>query len=173
MKQAQKGDKEAYREVLSVLRTILEAYASGVLRRMGKYDAATVEDLVQEILIALHEKRHTYDAARPFLPWAFAIARYKLIDHGRREKRRPGNVALESMEEFLKSPVFEEPGSASDLAVALSKLPEKSRNLLELVKVEGLSVAEAAAKTKMSESAIKVAVHRALKTLRGQFKETG
>jgi RNA polymerase sigma factor (sigma-70 family) len=168
---AQLGDAQAYRDVLGVARAILQAYASGVLRRMGKYDANTVEDMVQEILIALHEKRHTYDPRRAFLPWLFAIARYKLIDFGRKEKRRPIQIHLDAVEQALSAPVFQEAGSAQDLAVAMAKLPEKSRHILEMVKVEGLSVAEAAAKTRMTESALKVAVHRALKMLRGEFKD--
>jgi RNA polymerase sigma-70 factor (ECF subfamily) len=171
MIQAQDGNAEVYKDLLNAMRALLKVYTGRILRRMGKYENSLVEDLVQDVLIAIHEKRHTYDGTRPFLPWMFAIARYKVIDYGRREKRKPAQVALEEVEEALGSPIFEEAGSAADLAVALSKLNGKSRRILELVKVEGLSVAEAATQTKMSESAIKVAVHRAIKSLRSQFKE--
>jgi RNA polymerase sigma-70 factor (ECF subfamily) len=171
MRKAQQGDALAYRELLEGARAILKVYAGRVLSRMGKREAATIDDVVQDVLLAIHEKRHTYDAAQPFLPWLFAIARYKLIDYGRREKRKPTSVAIEMVESALVAPVFSEPAAASDLETLISGLPEKTKKILELVKLEGLSIAEAAAVTQMSESAVKVTIHRALKALRARTRK--
>ena len=168
MRESQRGNADAYRELLVSVRGILLLYVRRVLTRMGKRDAGAEEDLLQEVLLALHQKRHTYDSTQPFLPWLFAIARYKVIDYGRREKRRPTPVPLEKVAEALEAPVFSDPSAASDLESLVAGLPPKSRQLLQLVKIEGLSVAEAAARTQMSPSALKVAVHRAIKTLRSQ-----
>lgn len=169
MQRAQAGDAEAYRLVLETARAILTVYARRFLIRMGITDRAEAEDRVQEILLALHEKRHTYDPSQPFEPWLFTIARYKLIDYGRRTKRRPPSTELD--EEAFAAPVFEEPASHADLEKLLADLPERSREVLRLVKLEGLSVAEAAARAQMSESAIKVLVHRTLKQLRKKSSE--
>jgi RNA polymerase sigma-70 factor (ECF subfamily) len=177
MRQAQAGDAGAYRELLQSVRVLLMVYTSRVLSRMGIQDPALVDDLVQEVLLAIHEKRHTYDAAQPFTPWLFAIARYKIIDSARSRRRRhtvfsalPHPDEDWQMESFLEAPVFTDPTTAADLDSLLSTLPERSRRALELVKLEGLSVAEAAARLKSSESALKVTVHRALKALRSRVE---
>jgi RNA polymerase sigma-70 factor (ECF subfamily) len=169
MRLAQDGDAHAYRELLESTRAILQVYVRRVLGRMGLADPGEVEDRVQEILLALHDKRHTYDPRRPFLPWLFAISRYKLIDYGRGRRRAPRSVPVESVEDMLEAPVFAEPGAAHELAALLGALTPRAREALELVKIEGLSVAEAAARTRMSESALKVTVHRALKHLRAKW----
>ncbi len=169
---AQNGDSEAYRSLLQVLRGLAMGYSRRFLTRMGKFDAATQEDVVQEILMAVHAKRHTYDVQQPFLPWFFAIARYKLIDHGRRERRQPLRVTLDAVDDYLAAPTAEEPGTAQDLELLLARLPDKARRALTLVKLDGLSVAEAAASTGMSESAIKVSIHRTLKSLRQRLRRT-
>lgn len=167
MVKAQKGDQAAYRELLESVRVIVNLYSARVLKRMGRYDPGIAEDMTQEVLLALHQKRHTYDPAQPFLPWLFSITRYKVIDYGRRERRRPTH-SMEGIEEALAAPVFSEAGTERDLEQLLSTLPARTRELLEMVKIEGLSTAEAAARTRLSESNVKVLVHRALKTLRGR-----
>ncbi len=172
MRQAQEGDAEAYRVLLSSVQAIMKVYVRNTLRRMGLEDPALGEDLVQEVLIAIHEKRHTYDPSRLFTPWLFAIARYKLIDSGRKMRtQRAGRYAipLEDIQDTMAEPVFSDPTAARDLEVLLGELPEKSRRVLELVKIEGLSVAETAAREEMSETAVKVTVHRAIKRLREQL----
>ena len=72
---SQKGDKHAY--------TVLLGEASNWLQRYfrRKVPDAQLDDLVQEVLLAIHKKRASYDAARPFLPWLAAIARYRWVDH--------------------------------------------------------------------------------------------
>lgn len=166
MAAAQKGDGTAYGELLETLHPLLSAYAGRGLARMGRRDSGRVDDLVQEVLLALHEKRHTYDPRQPFLPWLFSIARYKLIDFGRREKHRSSGIPWEAVEASLEAPVFAEAGAQADLEALLRTLPEKPRRALELVKLQGLTAAEAAAATQMSVSAVKVAIHRAIQTLK-------
>jgi len=174
MRKAQEGDADAYRTLLSSVQAIMKVYVKNTLRRMGTDDHALCEDLVQDVLVAIHEKRHTYDAARLFTPWLFAIARYKLIDSGRKLRtQRAGRftIPLEDIAETMAEPVFSDPSTVSDLERLLEDLPERSRRVLEFVKIEGLSIAEAAAREEMSESAVKVSVHRAIKSLR--LKLTG
>jgi len=153
------GDAPAYRLVLSLLGDRLRVYFT---RRMS--DApGDVEDLVQETLMAVHTRRATYDRAQPFTPWAFALARYKMIDHWRRRRVR-ATVPIDDYVEVLAA--YEpEPGSAMDLDKALDTLPERQRRLVRDVKIEGLSLAEAGARAGVSEGAAKVALHRALKSL--------
>ena len=153
------GDAPAYRLLLSQLGGRLRVYFE---RRMR--DApGDVEDLVQETLMAVHTRRATYDRAQPFTPWAFALARYKLIDHWRRRKVRV-TVPIDDYVEVLAA-YAPEPGSAMDLDRALETLPERQRNLVRDVKIEGLSLAEAGDLAGVSEGAAKVALHRALKSL--------
>jgi RNA polymerase sigma-70 factor (ECF subfamily) len=173
MRRAQKGDAHAYRELLEAARALITVYASRALARMGIEDRASAEDLVQETLLALHDKRHTYDPAQPFMPWLIAIARYKVIDFGRRKSRDRKAIEFSLIEETLASPVFIEPGTDRDLAALLGTLPERSRRAVTALKLEGLSVAETAAREGASESAIKVTVHRALKTLRKVVSKEG
>lgn len=152
------GDSTAYRALLLALTPYLRAYFS---RRVGVPDA---EDLVQETLIAIHTKRATYDPALPFTAWLHAIARYKLIDHFRRAGVRR-TLPLEEAESVVAGEEAETAGAKRDVEKLLDALPPARRDLLRQVKIEGLSTAEAAARTGLSESAVKVGVHRALKAL--------
>jgi|SRR6185312_5689297 len=152
------GDGAAYRMLLKALAGHLRAFFA---RRVG---AAAAEDLVQETLIAIHTKRETYDPALPLTAWVYGIARYKLIDEYRREKRK-ATVPLDEAPELFAHDEVEGAAAKRDVEKLLAKLPEAKRALLRAVKLDGLSVAEAAAKTGMSETAVKVGVHRAIKSL--------
>lgn len=152
------GDAAAYRALLSALTPHLRAYFA---RRVGAADA---EDLVQETLIAIHTRRATYDRALPFTAWLHAIARYKLIDHFRRAKLRR-SLPIESAESVLAEEESESAGARRDVERLLAALPQKRSDLVRQVKLEGLSTAEAAARGGISESAVKVGVHRAMKAL--------
>jgi RNA polymerase sigma-70 factor (ECF subfamily) len=172
MRRAQGGDGVAYDELLTAVRVILTVYVRSASRRLHRDDPAVTDDVVQEALLALHRKRHTYDPAQPFMPWALAIARYKVIDAWRARRRRPADPTEASELEAVAaegSPAADDAVARTDVEQLLAQLPERTRRLVELVKLEGFSVAEAAAATQMSESAVKVAVHRALKTLRARF----
>jgi len=163
------GDAGAYRALLGDLRLRL---ASFFIRRLAARPAE-VEDLVQETLIAIHARRATYDTDRPYLPWAYAIARYKLIDHYRRQGRR-ATVPIEDHESEMA--VMDESAAVHarrDVERALAMLPPKVRALFEDHKLGQLSVAETAARAGMTETAVKVAVHRGIKLMGSRMRGEG
>jgi RNA polymerase sigma-70 factor (ECF subfamily) len=160
MVQGRAGDAAAQTELLRALSGYLRAYFS---RRIGGA-AAEVEDLVQDALIAIHFKRHTYDPGRPFLHWAYSVARYKLMDHFRRTGLRR-EAPIESAEALFATDDIEARSASQDLQKLLATLPVRQRTLLSDVKITGLSVQEAAAKAGMSPGAGKVSIHRAMKAL--------
>jgi RNA polymerase sigma-70 factor, ECF subfamily len=155
------GDATAWRSLLTELRDPLRAFF-----RRRLYDGeADAEDLVQETLIAIHAKRATFQPDQSVGAWCFAIARYKLIDHLRRQGRR-ATVPLEDHQDVLwASETAEEGVARRDLSRVLSILPARQRRLIEDVRLSGFSVAEAASRNGFSEGAAKVSVHRAMKTL--------
>ncbi len=156
------GDQAAYRAFLQTLSAHLRAF----LRRRLFGWPDEVEDLVQECLLAMHNKRHTYQSDQPLTAWVHAIARYKLIDLLR---SKSGREALhEPLDDDLA--VFAESATEAsdarrDLTGLLETLPDRQRLPIEHVKLQGLSVSEAAAVLGMSESAVKVGIHRGLKAL--------
>lgn len=159
---AQSGDDAAYRQALGLLASRLRAY----LKRRLSGLPDEVEDLVQETLLALHLQRGTYDPALPVSAWAVAIARYKLVDLWRRRGRRDSlHDTIDDVDEQLLAAEPDDGGARRDLETLFDALPQAQRQAIVLTKLEGLSVAEAAARTGASESAIKVQVHRGLKRL--------
>jgi len=155
------GDASAYHLFLGELTAHLRSF---LRRRMSRLPEET-EDLVQELLLAIHNQRHTYDPGQPLTAWVQAIARYKLIDLLRRRSRTDGlHDPLDDDELFAVADT--EPAEARfDLAKLLKQLPDRQRLPILYVKVEGGSVADAAKRTGMSESAVKVGIHRGLKAL--------
>jgi RNA polymerase sigma-70 factor (ECF subfamily) len=164
------GDAAAHQVLLTQLSARLRAYYKGRLARAGQA-ASEVEDLVQEALMAVHTRRHTYDQDEPLTPWVYAIARYKLIDHLRRTRASLVDVPLDDAGEVLAQDDYISAESAHDLHRLLSRLPEKMQRAIQCVKLEGLSVAEAATRCGMSESAVKVNVHRGLRALAATMRE--
>lgn len=160
------GDAAAYRQLLDDLSGLLRKY---FVRRLRDDLSVHVDDLVQEVLLAVHTRRMTYDPDRAFTAWAYAIARYKLVDLLRRN-RQSASVPIDDVADFVADETVS-PQTALDLASALETLPEKTRDLIRRTKLEGRSVAETAASTGMTESAVKVAVHRGLKSLINRFGE--
>jgi RNA polymerase sigma-70 factor (ECF subfamily) len=159
---AQSGDEAAYRQCLLMLAARLRAYLKR--RLSGRRDE--VEDLVQETLLALHLQRGTYEPTLAVSAWAVAIARHKRVDLWRRRGRRDDlHDTLDDVDEQLLAAEPGDGGARRDLALLLQALPAAQRQAIVLTKLEGLSVAEAAARTGASESAIKVQVHRGLKRL--------
>jgi RNA polymerase sigma-70 factor (ECF subfamily) len=161
------GDQVAYRNFLAALGSLLKGYVRRHLARMNRPES-DIEDIVQEALLAIHGRRHTYDRSVPVTAWAHAIARYKLIDFLRSSESRIQDLPLDEIEELAG-----EDGTRAqtvfDVRKAISCLPERLRTSTELTKIEGLTTAEAAAKTGISEAAIKVNVHRALKAMQRIF----
>ncbi len=167
---AQGGDARAYAGFLRDLTPFLRAY----FRRRLQSLPDDIEDLVQETLLAVHNSRHTYDAGQPVSAWLHAIARYKMVDLLR---ARAGREALHDPldEEGAVLLTDAEPAAAEarrDLGVLLQQLPDKQRLPIEYVKIEGLSVAETAQRTGLSESAVKVGVHRGLKVLAALIRKS-
>ncbi len=163
---AQAGDHEAYRALLEDLSSSLKAFLQ---RRL--FDSEEVADVLQDILMTLHRARHTYDPARPFDPWAFAIARHVLIDHARRRTRRERLEVLADVE-LPDVAGFEPATSADHLIAALEQLPRGQREAFTMLKLEGLSVVAAAARLRISPGALKVRAHRAYKALRARFERS-
>jgi len=166
---AQSGDEAAYRESLVRIATRLRGY----LRRRLQAWPDDVEDLVQETLLALHLQRGTHDPSVPVTAWVLAIARHKLVDLWRRRGRREDlhDTLDDTPEAALVAPDTD--GQARrDLGLLLEELPPAQRQAILLTKVEGLSVAEAAQRTGVSVSALKVQVHRGLKRLAQCVKES-
>lgn len=160
--QAQAGDEAAYARALAVMAHRLRGY----FRRRMAGAPQDVEDLVQETLLAVHLQRGTFDATMPVTAWLHAIARHKLVDLWRRRGR--GQALFESFDELPDEAHPAAPDAAlpaRDLAVLLQQLPAAQRRSIVDTKIEGLSVAEAARAAGVSESAVKVNVHRGLQRL--------
>jgi RNA polymerase sigma-70 factor (ECF subfamily) len=157
------GDASAYRRLLTALGQHLRAYFA---RRVGP---SAAEDLVQETLIAIHAKRATYEPSQPLTAWVYGIARYKLIDEYRRTKRR-ASVPLEEAGELAAIDEVESAGARRDVEKLLAKLPEARRALVQATKLDGASIAEAAKASGLSETNVKVTVHRAIKSLQDDVR---
>jgi RNA polymerase sigma-70 factor (ECF subfamily) len=158
------GSAVDYRRFLGRLGSHLRAYYKGKLVRFGRSDTEA-EDLVQETLMVIHTRRHTYDVTQPVTPWIHAIARYKLIDHLRRTRSSTTEVPVEDAGVLVARDDHVAAESSLDVERLLAHLPAKMRNAIRSTKVEGLSTAEAAERTGMTETAVKVSVHRGLKAL--------
>jgi RNA polymerase sigma-70 factor (ECF subfamily) len=164
------GDAGAYHKLLERLTGHLRAYYRPRFARIG-HGPAEAEDLLQEVLIAIHTHRDTYDPLQPFTPWIHAIARYKFLDYLRRTKSSLNDVPIEGAQELTSTSDMTAVESGLDLQRLMSGISSKARKALQYVKLEGLSVSEAAARSGMSESAVKVAVHRGLKALALRIRE--
>lgn len=160
------GDAAAYRLFLDTISVRLRGYLRQMLARAGRREASEAEDVLQETLLALHLSRHTYDATSPVTAWAHAIARYKLVDHLRRSGRHVANLPLDDEAYQLAAPADGVASEAKlDLERAMAALPERTRALIDRVKLQGASVAEAAGAAGMTETAAKVAIHRGLQAM--------
>jgi RNA polymerase sigma-70 factor (ECF subfamily) len=160
---AQSGESSSYTQLLSSISHLLRSF----MRRRMQTHPNDVEDLVQETLMAIHQKRHTYDSQQPLTAWVFAIGRYKWIDHLRAHGRR--TPAMEDIDDWADVLSTESESadcdSRHDLSLMLAELPEKQRLAIEHTRLQGLSIAQTASLMGQSEAAVKVNVHRGLKTL--------
>jgi RNA polymerase sigma-70 factor (ECF subfamily) len=161
---SQRGDAAAYRMLLSRLTPRLRAYYKRRLLATGR-GAEEAEDLVQETLLAIHLKRDTYDPDALFTPWLHAIARYKLIDHLRSNRMSRMDVPIDDHQDLMATDDHASLEGTHDMAKLLGRLPVKTRQAIAAVKLEGKGVAETAARYGMSESNVKISIHRGLKAL--------
>lgn len=163
MERVQAGDQDAYRALLEDVSAALRAF----LRRRIR-DQQDVEDVVQEILLTVHRARHTYDPTRPFEPWLMAIARHAAVDAFRRDRRRGRWERLAADDDPVEGSSEDRAGELS-VTAALADLPDSQREALEMVKLEGLSVEEAAARSGVSPGALRVRIHRGYRALRARL----
>jgi RNA polymerase sigma-70 factor (ECF subfamily) len=158
------GDAPSHRALLERLSRRLRAYFKGKLAGLGR-SASEAEDLVQEAVLAIHLKRHTYDPAEPLTPWVYAIARYKLIDFLRRTRASFAEVPIDEADTLMAQDDSVSADSSYDVRKLIERLPEKMRCSIEAVKLDGQSIAEAAQRCSLSESGVKVNILRGLKAL--------
>lgn len=162
------GDAAEYRRFLDAVALHLRAF----FRRRLAQLPDEVEDLVQETLFAVHHARHTYSPAQPVTAWLHTIARYKLIDLLRARGRREAlHDPLDDDLEIVAESDTDAIEAKRDLDRVLELLPARQREILVMMKVEGATVAEVSAAMGMSESAVKVSVHRSLKALAAKLRE--
>lgn len=161
------GDAGAHRELLGGLALLLRGY----YRRQLGGASADVEDLVQETLIAVHTRRASYDSHQPLTPWVFAMARYKLIDHFRRGAHRRSAPLDDALEMAVDGDLAEAATAGYDLERLMALLPDRQRDAIRSIKIDGLSVSEAAKLSGQSESSVKVGVHRGMKALMARVRE--
>ncbi|WP_285021616.1 sigma-70 family RNA polymerase sigma factor [Novosphingobium sp. fls2-241-R2A-195] len=172
MRRAQDGDQRAYRLVLRALVPVVRAR---VRRRI--FDDALAEDVVQDVLMTLHRLRHTYDPALPLLPWVSAIVSARAVDALRRQGRSRGREI--NRDETLSGTVdpgaaaaFDAIGAERELAGMLNILPDRQRQMIELVKLQEMTLDAAAQESRLSVSAVKSLLHRAITRLREHGKQT-
>jgi len=172
MARAQAGDREAYRLLLHLLIPWLRRIAGRKLNR-----AEDVEDTVQDVLASLHAIRHTYDPARPLQPWVMTLAQRRIVDKLRGNYRLHNRETAfpEGFEEtFSSGAANEEPDAGLNhepaaLARAIQALSPRQRQAVELLRLKEMSLREAASVSGRSETSLKIAMHRALKSLRRAF----
>ena len=172
MARAQGGDSEAYKRLFIDIVPYLHSLA-----RRHHRDPGDVEDTVQDVLLTVHAIRHTYDPNRPFGPWLVAIAKRRIIDRLRRQGRtRAREVALDLEHETFFAPeanLGEADWNKRVLGDAIESLPPGQREAVRLLKLQEMSLQQAAAVSGLSVAALKVAMHRALKNLRKMLTKSG
>jgi RNA polymerase sigma-70 factor, ECF subfamily len=164
MERLQQGDPDACATLLDDIGPSLTYF---LRRRVA--DPHELEDVYQEVFMAIFEARHTYEPGRPFEPWLFAIARNITVDYTRRRWSRARWEEL--VAEMPEQPADESNIAAPELEAVLAKLPSDQREAFSMLKLDGLSLAAASAKTGISVGALKVRAHRAYKALRGLIGE--
>ena len=162
MKRAQGGDKKSYNMLLRQISPVLAGF---IFNRVGA--RSENDDILQEVLIAIHKSSHTYNSDRSFAAWMFAIANFKVKDFLRSHYRKKSliEVDFEKVQDFISDDVTNEYTSNELLGELLDNLPEKNRKILHLMKIEGYTAKEVAKIMGMSVSAVKVSAHRSYKKL--------
>jgi RNA polymerase sigma-70 factor, ECF subfamily len=169
MRLAQSGDKKAYAALFRAIMPLLKAFVSRRIPNM-----ADVDDVVQDTLLSIHRAGHTYDTNRPFKIWMFTIARHRLNDYLRRNYRKSTfpEISLSNLTyEISAASVTESWDQFEYLDKILDSLPEKQKKIVTMMKIEGYTAEDAAKKMNMSVSAVKVAAHRAYKSLALKVRE--
>ena len=167
MRAANAGDRASYAQLLQHTSRLLRPFLAKRLSQKSE-----VEDVLQEILLSIHKARHTYDGTRPYKPWAYAIAKFRLNDFLRNaytdQLRHAGEIS--EAENISANDVTETPFTYESIKEEVNRLPGKQPKILYLLHHEGHTAKEVASKMNMSETAVKVAAHRAYKVLREKLK---
>jgi RNA polymerase sigma factor (sigma-70 family) len=170
MRAAMAGDEVAYRQLLVSLAPRLRAVARSRCRSLGAPEDE-VEDLVQEVLLTIHLKRGTWDPSRPIGPWVAAITRNKLIDVLRRRGRRI-TVPIEDFVDILQAEDQTPELSAREIDSLLRRLKPQQRDIVRSISLDGSTISETADRLRMSEGAVRVTLHRALKSLAAFYRRS-
>ena len=168
MRSARQGDDEAYRRLLGKVAVWVRGIVGRGLVSAGRGPAES-EDIVQETLLAMHLKRESWDERRPIEPWLRAIVRHKLADHLRRRGFHD-HVDIDEWSNSLDVAVDVEAPTAIDSRLLLESLPERQRVIVQQISIEGRSAADVGLHLGMSEGAVRVALHRALKALAAFYR---
>ena len=163
IRQTKTGDSLAYKQFLEGCLPVIRQTARFQLARFGQQ--SFVEDIVQETLLTIHQKMHTYDTDQAFLPWLRAVTRHKVIDFLRKNREKTVSLDEEDSMEVEDISSQQDATAARDLDILLKQLKPPAGDIIYMLKVEGMSVTELANKFKLRESNIKVMVHRGLAKL--------
>lgn len=159
------GDQRAYARFLRQITPILR----GIVRARGvQFGPEAQEDIVQDILLSVHAKRHTWVVTAPVLPWLYAITRYKVIDAQRRKRHRSHDPLDPVIEAIAAEPHADDVTAAMaarDSAALIGHLDSRSARIVRAVSLDGDTTAEVGQRLSMSEGAVRVALHRAIKRL--------
>jgi len=161
MRAANRGDAAAYGRLLRAITPVLR----GIVRSRGAaLGPQGCEDVLQEVLLAIHLKRQTWREDGPLRPWLYAVARHKVIDAFRARGRRV-EVPVEDFAEILPAAEAPDPMEMRDMEKVLARLDPRAADIVRSIGVAGATTAETAARLEMSEGAVRVALHRALKSI--------
>lgn len=170
MRLALQGDAGAYRQVLHALTPALRAL---VRRAVGSAGArADTEDIVQDILLAVHLKRGNWDPSQPLRPWVYGVARHKIIDAHRRRGRHV-SMPIEEIEALIEAPAGADQATPGEAERWLGRLGPRDQAIVRAIAIEERSAAEVGRMLDMQEGAVRVALHRALKKLAALALEEG
>jgi len=172
MTAAQRGDGEAYAELLTEIATMVRRILG---RKIGFFRPAELDDVVQDVLLSVHAVRATYDAGRPFTPWLMAIMRHRVADRARRYARTSAHeIVVDDLDVTFSAGETNaserDSGDRDALHAAIRSLPPGQREAIELLKLKELSLRDAAAASGTTIGALKVATHRAMKALREKLQ---
>jgi RNA polymerase sigma-70 factor (ECF subfamily) len=168
MAAALEGDELAYRRFLEAVTPHLRMLARS---RLSAYGAGNqdLEDVVQEALLAIHLKRGTWDPRRPIGPWISVIARNKLVDALRRRGHRV-SIPIEDVIDLVPDETQTSPTNEHDVARMLGSLKPVQRDIVQAISLDGTSIRDTAVRLSMTEGAVRVALHRALKSLAAIYR---
>jgi len=169
MRAAIAGDEAVYRKLLAEIARQVRGMARGAFSR-ARIGDADVEDVVQETLLALHVKRHTWNQEMRLAPWVAAIARYKIIDAMRR-RGALRYTPIDDFEDILAAPEASDPHARGDADRLVAALPPRQQDIVRSISLEGQSIAATATRLSMSEGAVRVALHRALKAMADAWRK--